>query len=88
MRITKLTLNSSSVPALAAALLIASFAPATASAQDSLAEEDAATDEKPDVIVVTGSRIARDPNATAPLPISTLDAVSYTHLTLPTNREV
>jgi hypothetical protein len=47
MRITKLTLNSSSVPALAAALLIASFAPATASAQDSLAEEDAATDESP-----------------------------------------
>jgi outer membrane receptor protein involved in Fe transport len=77
MRITKLTLNSSSVPALAAALLIASFAPATASAQDSLAEEDAATDEKPDVIVVTGSRIARDPNATAPLPISTLDAEDF-----------
>lgn len=43
----------------------------SASAQDALASDEAAGD---DAIVVTGSRLVRDPNATAPLPISTLTA--------------
>lgn len=34
----------------------------------------AASDDKVEEIIVTGSRIARDPNAIAPLPISTLNA--------------
>lgn len=74
MRSTKLSLRSSSLPALAAALLVSSFAPAVASAQDSVAEEGAAAEEEGKPIVVTGSRLLRDPNATAPLPISTVDA--------------
>jgi outer membrane receptor protein involved in Fe transport len=75
MRHSKISLQSASLPALAAALLIAGFTPASASAQDSVAEEDAAAEEAPEgQIIVTGSRIARDPNATAPLPISTLDS--------------
>ncbi|MBU7580978.1 MAG: TonB-dependent receptor plug domain-containing protein, partial [Porphyrobacter sp.] len=74
MRHSKISLQSASLPALAAALLVAGFMPASASAQDSVAEEDAATEETPQQIIVTGSRIARDPNATAPLPISTLDS--------------
>ena len=57
MRITKLSLQSSSFPALAAALLVAGFAPSQASAQDSVAEEDPAA-EPQEQIVVTGSRIA------------------------------
>jgi outer membrane receptor protein involved in Fe transport len=72
MRHSKLSISSASLPALAAALLVAGLAPTAASAQDSVAEEDAAAEEAAPIIV-TGSRIARDPNATAPLPISTLD---------------
>jgi outer membrane receptor protein involved in Fe transport len=75
MRHSKLSLQSASLPALAAALLVAGLVPASASAQDSVSEDDAAADEQQQQqIIVTGSRIARDPNATAPLPISTLDS--------------
>ena len=74
MRHSKISLQSASLPALAAALLVAGLVPASASAQDSVAEEDAAAEEPQQQIIVTGSRIARDPNATAPLPISTLDS--------------
>ncbi|WP_285712957.1 TonB-dependent receptor domain-containing protein [Erythrobacter oryzae] len=75
MRITKLSLQSSSLPALAAALLIAGVAPAQASAaEDEVTAEDlAAAEEDPaepgEAIVVTGSRIARDPNVGSPAPI-------------------
>ncbi len=73
MRIKNSTLHMTSLPALAAAMIVAGFAAAPAIAQDSIADDDAAAeDETP--IIVTGSRIARDPNATAPLPISTVDA--------------
>lgn len=58
MRINKLSLRSSSLPALAAALLVAGLAPSQAHAQDSVAEDDPAADEEVKAIVVTGSRIA------------------------------
>jgi len=74
MRILNLSLQSSSLPALAAALFMTGLVPAAARAQDSVAEDGAAAENAEKQIVVTGSRIARDPNATAPLPISTLDA--------------
>ncbi len=74
MRSTKLSLRSSSLPALAAALLVSGLTPAAASAQDSVADDEAAAEEDAKPIVVTGSRLTRDPNATAPLPISTVDA--------------
>jgi outer membrane receptor protein involved in Fe transport len=74
MRITKLSLRSSSLPALAAAMLVAGLAPTAASAQDSVAEEDAAIGDKDEQIVVTGSRIARDPNIGSPAPIIAVSA--------------
>ncbi|HSJ77948.1 MAG TPA: TonB-dependent receptor plug domain-containing protein, partial [Erythrobacter sp.] len=73
MRITKLSLHSSSLPALAAALLVTGLAPAQASAQDSIAEDDSAADPE-QAIVVTGSRIARDPNIGSPAPILSVTA--------------
>ena len=75
MRILKVTLHSASRPALAAALLVAGFVPtAAASAQDSVTDEEAADETAQQQIIVTGSRISRDPNAVAPVPISTVDA--------------
>lgn len=84
MRITKLSLHSSSLPALAAALLIAGVTPATAKAEEGadedvitaedLAAEDPAPGEKGEAIVVTGSRIARDPNVGSPAPIISVTA--------------
>ena len=52
--------------------LIALAAPALA--QDQTAAADAASLEEAETIVVVGSRIARDPNALAPVPISTVSA--------------
>jgi len=86
MRNPKLSLRSSSLPALAAALLLSGAVPAVAHAADdeadatladeTLADEvaDAPAEATGEPITVTGSRILRDPNATAPLPVSTLDA--------------
>jgi outer membrane receptor protein involved in Fe transport len=74
MRIKNPTLHMASLPALAAAMIVAGLAAAPLSAQDSVADEDSAAAAEDTPIVVTGSRIARDANATAPLPISTLDA--------------
>ena len=68
--------QSASLGAMAAALFVTAFAPAAAQAQDSVAEEAEASAGN-EQIVVTGSRIARDPNATAPLPVSTLDAEDF-----------
>lgn len=78
MRIKNSIRHMSSLPALTAAMILTAAAAAPAHAQDSVTEESAAEAEdagKP--IIVTGSRIARDPNATAPLPISTLDATDF-----------
>ena len=74
MRNSKLSLQSASRGALAVGLVLAALAPVGVSAQDSVAEEEAAETGAQEQIIVTGSRIARDPNATAPLPISTLDS--------------
>ena len=75
MRITKLSLHSSSLPAIAAALLVAGLAPAQASAQDSLAEEDPAA-EPAEQIVVTGSRISVSAATESTSPITVIDAES------------
>ncbi len=74
MRISRISLQSSSFPAIAAALIVAGLVPASASAQDSVTDDAAAEAEPEEQIIVTGSRITRDPNATAPLPISTISA--------------
>lgn len=84
MRITKLSLHSSSLPALAAALLIAGAMPAKALAAEGIAEgaeedavtaedlaaADAAEGEPGEAIVVTGSRIAIDAATDSPSPIT------------------
>jgi len=74
MRITKLSLQSSSFPALAAALLVAGFVPSQASAQDSVAEDDPAAEDKGAAIVVTGSRIAVSAATESTSPITVIDA--------------
>lgn len=74
MRNSKISLQSASLPALAAALLVTGLVPTAASAQDSVADDASAEEAVEQQIIVTGSRIARDPNATAPLPISTVSA--------------
>lgn len=80
MRITKLSLHSSSLPALAAALLIAGLAPTQASAADEITaedlalEKDPATGEKVEAIVVTGSRIAIDAATESTSPITVVGA--------------
>ncbi|MGL6044326.1 MAG: hypothetical protein ACRC1J_10410, partial [Sandaracinobacteroides sp.] len=57
---------------------LAQEAPAPSLAQEAPAPQTAeaeATDVE--TIVVTGSRLARDPNAVAPVPISTLSAADF-----------
>lgn len=80
MRYSAHTRQTSSLSALAAALMVSALVPAVAHAQDEVADQAAdsdATTEEGNRIVVTGSRIARDPNAAAPLPVSTLDAEDF-----------
>jgi outer membrane receptor protein involved in Fe transport len=48
-----------------------------ASAQEQAAAAAAPSLEEAETIVVTGSRLARDPNAVAPVPISTLSAADF-----------
>ena len=74
MRYSTHTRQTASHGALAAALFVSLLAPGVAQAQDSVSEEGAAAEDPAEQIIVTGSRIARDPNSTAPLPVSTLDA--------------
>jgi len=85
MRTPKLSLQSSSLPALAAALLVSGLLPMQAIAADSLDAEDEITAEElaaaeaeagepGEAIVVTGSRIARDPNVGSPAPIISVTA--------------
>lgn len=56
----------------AALLALLASAPGGAAAQSAPPPQAPGTDEQ--VVVVTGSRIARDPNATAPLPVTVLSA--------------
>jgi outer membrane receptor protein involved in Fe transport len=80
MRTPKLSLQSSSLPALAAALLIAGAMPAKASdAEDEITAEDlAAAEADPaepgEAIVVTGSRIAIDATTESTSPITVVSA--------------
>ena len=70
-------LNAASLPALACALALSAALPAhSAAAQDAAQDDSSVADtgeESAGLITVTGSRIKRDPNATAPLPITTLN---------------
>ncbi|MFN4038529.1 MAG: TonB-dependent receptor domain-containing protein [Erythrobacter sp.] len=69
--------NAVSMPALACALVLtAGFSPESAAAQDVDQEQESA-EESTKTITVTGSRISRDPNATAPLPVSTLTNADF-----------
>ena len=70
MRFNKLSLRSSSLPALAAALLVSGFGPSQAHAQDSVVEEE--DEEEVKAIVVTGSRIALDSALEAASPITVI----------------
>lgn len=69
--------NAVSMPALACALVLtAGLSPESAAAQD-VDQEREITEDAGAPITVTGSRIKRDPNATAPLPISTLTNADF-----------
>jgi outer membrane cobalamin receptor len=68
MRFMTYTLQSSSLCALAGAMLVAGLAPAQASAQDSVTD-DVASEEPSDQIVVTGSRIAVDSTTALASPV-------------------
>lgn len=72
MRFSNLSLQSS-LPALAAALLVSGFAPTAASAQDSVEADDAATDDA-QPIVVTGSRIKLNAATESASPITVVTA--------------
>ena len=74
MRFSKYSHSSSSLPTLAAALLVSALAPAALAAQDSVADAEAPAEDPEAAIVVTGSRIARDPNIGAPAPIISVTA--------------
>jgi outer membrane receptor protein involved in Fe transport len=62
--------------ALLSVSMLAICAPAKAQEQVAQPAADAAMEEG-ETIVVTGSRLARDPNAVAPVPISTLGAADF-----------
>lgn len=69
--------NAVSMPALACALVLtAGFSSESAAAQD-VDQEQETTEDAGAPITVTGSRILRDPNATAPLPVSTLTNADF-----------
>ncbi len=74
MRITNLSLHSSSLPTLAAALLVAGFAATGAHAQDSVTDEEPAADEPAEAIVVTGSRIGLNAPIESASPLTIIDA--------------
>lgn len=73
MRFPKHSLPKSSLTAMSAAILFSALAPNALAAQDSVAD-DTGTEEPEADIVVTGSRIARDPNIGAPAPIISVTA--------------
>jgi outer membrane receptor protein involved in Fe transport len=69
MRFPKHSLPKSSLTALSAALLVSALAPTGLAAQDSVADAEAEADEPQVAIVVTGSRIARDPSTSLESPV-------------------
>lgn len=72
MRFSKYSHSSSSLPTLAAALLVSTLAPAALAAQDqeSVADEETTTEEAESTIFVTGSRIAVDSTTALASPVS------------------
>ncbi|MBU1258554.1 MAG: TonB-dependent receptor plug domain-containing protein, partial [Alphaproteobacteria bacterium] len=62
------------MPAMATALVVSGFFGSAAFAQDVQDQAEATAEPAEGTIVVTGSRLSRDANATAPLPISTVTA--------------
>lgn len=72
MRFSKYSHSSSSLPTLAAALLVSALAPAALAAQDqeSVADEETTTEEAESTIFVTGSRIAVDSTTALASPVS------------------
>jgi iron complex outermembrane receptor protein len=66
--------NFVSLPAMATALAISGLVSPAAFAQDVQEQVEATAEATEGTIVVTGSRLSRDANATAPLPISTVTA--------------
>lgn len=76
MRHSKISLQSSSLPALAAALLIAGLAPAQVLAQDAVVDEETQPDAREDTIVVTGSRIGVDSTTALASPVQVVSSES------------
>jgi outer membrane receptor protein involved in Fe transport len=74
MRYSTHTRQTSSLSALAAALLVSALVPAALQAQDEVADTTGAEQEDEQQIVVTGSRIARDPNIGSAAPILAVTA--------------
>lgn len=74
MRYSTHTRQTSSLSALAAAILVSALVPAIAQAQDSPADEASSAERDEEQIVVTGSRIARDPNIGSAAPIISVTA--------------
>lgn len=76
MRSTK-RFQAASMPALACALVLAAGLPLDSASAQELDQEQESAEESAPLITVTGSRIKRDPNATAPLPVSTLSSQDF-----------
>ncbi len=69
--------NAASMPALACALVLTAGVPLDRAAAQDVDQEQESAEESATTITVTGSRIKRDPNATAPLPITTLTSEDF-----------
>jgi iron complex outermembrane recepter protein len=81
MRITNLALYSSSLPTLAAALMVSGLAPVQAIAQDALVDvtsDNQPADEPARAIVVTGSRIATDAATSQATPVQVITIEQFT----------
>lgn len=74
MRYSTRARQTSSLSARAAAILVSALVPAVAQAQDSVTDEASSAEPDEDQIVVTGSRIARDPNIGSAAPIIAVTA--------------
>lgn len=73
MLISRILCGRASSAAIATAIVVASISTA-ASAQEVQDQVETTAEDTEATIVVTGSRLSRDPNATAPLPISSVSA--------------
>ena len=69
--------SAASMPALACALVAAAALPLDSASAQTVDQEQEAAEESTALITVTGSRLRRDPNDTAPLPISTVTSEDF-----------